>query len=93
MTHEPVLFTSTMFETANEAFLFCKNYLQSANHPAANHLEGLDPINDPTLGRLALRALHTVQPLVSGEARQYVDIALNALGRAMVMKPKLQSAA
>lgn len=84
MSFEPVLFANTMFETANEAFLFCKGYLEEKGHAdAAQHLEGLDPINAVSLGRLALKALYRARPLVTGDALEYVDIAINAMGRAV----------
>ena len=83
MTHEPINFTSTMFETANEAFLFCQEYLRRTGHPGSRLLRGLDPINCPALGRIALRALREVQPSTSGETREYVDMALGAMTRAL----------
>lgn len=83
VTDEPVLFDSTMLETANEAFLFCKASLEKKEHPAAQRLEGFDPINNTSVGRLALSALYDVQPAVETEDREYVDIAINALSRAV----------
>ena len=87
MNCDPVLFASPMLETANEAFLFCKDLLLEKNDPAAQHLEGLDPINTASLGRLALKALYTVRSVVRGESREYVDIAINSMERAVGERP------
>ena len=88
MSFEPVLFDSTMLETANEAFLFCRACLEEKGHvDAVRPLKGLDPINTHLMGRLALRALLVTRPLVSGEVREYVDIAVNAMERAIGVRP------
>jgi hypothetical protein len=83
MSHEPVLFDSTMLETANDAFLFCKEHLEKSEPRAAEALEGLAPINVPVLGRLALRALRDLEPRVKGADLEYVCIAINAMERAL----------
>jgi hypothetical protein len=76
---EPILFTNTMFETANEAFLFCKDDLEKKGHVfAATHLESCGPVYNAVTGRLALDALHAVQPVCA-----YADIAINAVERAL----------
>jgi hypothetical protein len=86
MITEPVLFDSTMLETANEAFLFCKASLEKKEHPSAQRLEGLEPINTTAMGRLALRALYDVRPSVEGAEREYVDIAIQSLSRAVAVR-------
>lgn len=90
MSFEPVLFDSTMFETANEAFLFCKGHLEKKGHlTAATQLGVLAPINTKMLGQLALQALYEVRPLL--EDREYVDMAIDTLVRALE-RPTLLSA-
>lgn len=87
MNHEPVLFASTMYETANEAFLFCKEYLEKSDPRSAEMLEGIAPINVPVLGRLALRALQNLRTQANEETRVYVDIAINSMSRALGETP------
>lgn len=84
MSFEPVLFATPMFETANEAFLFCKDSLAKTGHlRASQYLTGLDTVNDLATGRLALGALVAAQPFVVGESREFVAIAINAMTRAV----------
>ena len=83
MHRDPVLFDTEMFETANEAFLFCQERLQKTEHRAAKLMEGLAPINVPVLGRLALRALRDIESHVTGADLEYVYIAINAMERAL----------
>ena len=81
---DPVLFESPMYEVANEAFLFCKADLekQGLTH-VAEQLEGLEPINSPVMGRLAINALARIEPLMQDNARESFDMAVDTLGRAL----------
>ena len=84
-----------MHETAHEAFLFCKDCLEKRGHVnAVRRLEGLAPINTGTMSRLALAAMTDIRPSVQADedAVEYVDIAINALTRA-VGTPSIQQAA
>jgi hypothetical protein len=86
--YDPVLFDTPMYETANEALLFCKDDLEKRGHRlAAERLEGLAPINAPVLGRLALRALADIRADVGAESQEYVDIAVSSLERALDLQP------
>jgi hypothetical protein len=89
MSFEPVLFDNTMYETANEAFLFCRaTLLRRGNLVAARYLEGLDPIHQPSLARVALQALHAAKPYARGESLEYVNIAIDAMERALETRPQ-----
>jgi hypothetical protein len=83
MNFEPTLFDNTMLETANEALLFCKDYLEKRELNVATQLEGLDPICTRTMASLALRVLFNIRTSVRGEAKECVDIAINAMKRAI----------
>lgn len=84
MSLDPVLFDSVAYETANETFSFCMGFLEQKGLPTvADRLKGFEPVNTSSQGVAALRALRTVRPLVAGEAREYVDIAINAVKHAL----------
>lgn len=93
MSFEPVLFPSTMYETANEAFLYARAILlKKGNLSATKHLDGLDPIHTPSLARLALQALREAKQYARGESLKYVNIAIDAMERAL-QTPSQRSAA
>ena len=88
MSREPVIFSTVMFETANEAFLFCKDYLRDRGfHAESRRLRGLDPISAPLQGHYAIRALQEIRPLVPIEAKTLIDFALSSLARALENHP------
>jgi hypothetical protein len=83
MNFEPTLFDNPMLETANEALLFCKEALEKSELAVASQLEGLEPINTPSVARIAIGVLYNVRKSVRGEAQKHVDIAINAMKRAV----------
>ena len=88
MSREPVIFSTVMFETANEAFLFCKDYLRDRGfHAESKRLRGLDPISAPLQGHCAIKALQEIRPMVSAEAQAFIDVALDGLSRALKHQP------
>lgn len=84
MNLDPTLFESSMHETANEAVVFCKEYLEKAGHEeAAKQLAGYLPLHDGASAYLLVRVLEHILPAVSGEAAKYVSIALSTARRAV----------
>lgn len=85
MSFDPVLFDSTMYETANEAVLFCREYLEkNGNADAACALQNFEAITGADMALLALEALAGVQKQVRGpDAAEYVQMAIYTLERAL----------
>jgi hypothetical protein len=72
------------YESASEALLFCRSYLQEQQQRSADYLEGLDAIESPTMCRVALGRLRTALSRADGSAAQHViTLALNAVERAL----------
>ncbi len=86
------LFDSTELETANEAVLFAKQYLEERGlEGLANHLEGLVPMTNHQIGRLVTGVLSDILPHTGrGQARDYVDLALRATQKAICARPSAQ---
>lgn len=86
MCFEPILFTNSMYETANEAVLFCKTYLEEEGlDDLAGCLAGLDAVNEAAIGRVAHRVLLGMQSRVPSAHGECIATALNALERALGM--------
>ena len=84
MDLEPTLFRSPMYETANEAVLYALSHLKAGGYATATaSLDGLAPVNEAVVGRVMYQRLIALRPRVSSASRHYIDIALNALGRAL----------
>ena len=84
MDLEPTLFPSPMYETANEAVLHCLSHLQKSGHAdSIADLNGLPPVNEAVVGRVVFRRLTALRPHTTATSKHYIDIALNALGRAL----------
>ena len=84
MNLDPTLFASPMYETANEAVLFCKDFLQKTGHTQfAEQLAGFTPVSHRTVAVVVHNLLKGMQPRVTGEAAEYVAIALNTVARAL----------
>ena len=83
MISEPVLFDNTMLETANEALLFCKDFLQVKGCVReASTLAGLLPVHTKELGTYALETLAMTREELSGaEALEYLDMAMETIRR------------
>lgn len=74
-----------MYESANEAVLFCQMYLEERGQSdAAVFIEGLDPICDRITGRVARgRLVAAAQRTNDSAARHIITLALNAVDRAL----------
>lgn len=84
MNLDPVLFESSMHETANEAVLFCQEYLEEKGYEdIASALAGHLPLTDDTATYVVVCLLERALPRVQGEAVEYVRIALNTARRAL----------
>lgn len=85
MNLDPVLFENSMYETANEAVLFCKEYLERNGHAdVACDLDNLCPITDQAMAAYAREVLVRVQKNVrSRKAAEYVAIARSTVDRAL----------
>jgi len=84
MDLEPTLFPNPMYETANEAVLYCLSHLQKSGHAAATaSLNGLPPVSEAVVGRVVFQRLTALRPHVKVASKHYIDIALDALGRAL----------
>ena len=84
MNLDPTLFASSMYETANEAVLFCRDFLQEKDYaPFAKQLAGFTPVNDFAVACVVRDILTAMQPHVRGAAAEYVAIALSTVERAM----------
>jgi hypothetical protein len=83
MHFEPVLFDNPMFETASEALFLCREFLEKNEPRAALRLAGFEPVNTAAMGRVVLGVLYQIRATVRGEAREHVDVALNAVRRAL----------
>ena len=84
MDLEPTLFESPMYETANEAVLYVLSHLKQNGHAASTaSLHGLAPVNEAVVGRVMYQRLVALRPGVSETSKHYIDIALDALGRAL----------
>jgi hypothetical protein len=83
MHFEPMLFDNPMFETASEALFLCREYLEKSAPAAATRLAGFEPVNTAVMGRVALGILYEIRPSVRREGREYVDVAINAMKRAL----------
>lgn len=85
MNFDPVLFDNSMYETANEAVLFCKEYLAQNGHAhVARDLENLNPVTGQAMAEFARASLTQAQKNVRGpKAAEYVRIALNTIDRAL----------
>jgi hypothetical protein len=85
-----------MFETANEAVLFCHSYLlEKGEAAAAVYLEGLDCISDLRGARIAYnRLVAAEQRTVSQAVRYAVTSALRAVERTLdASAPRLHAVA
>jgi hypothetical protein len=73
------------YDTANEAVLFCKEYLEERRlSDAASYLEGLDAITDQNSSGTAHARLEAVKKLVRDPRAQHaITLALNAVERAL----------
>jgi hypothetical protein len=73
------------YESANEALLFCKMYLEEKGlADAAIYLEGLDHVCDHRTGRVAWSCLVAASQRVNDvSAMHFVTLALNAVERAL----------
>ena len=78
MDLEPTLFSSPMYETANEAVLYALSHLKAGGYATATA-----SLNEAVVGRVMYQRLIALRPRVSSASRHYIDIALNALGRAL----------
>jgi hypothetical protein len=76
---------NSTYESAYEALLFCKMYLEEKGQvDAASYLEGLDPVCDQLTGRVARGRLVAAQRRISDSSAQHiVTLALNAIDRAL----------
>jgi hypothetical protein len=85
MSTDRVCFENETYESANEAVLFCKMYLEEKDQAdAAIYLEGLDPICDQRTGRVARSCLVAAQQRTNDDqAMHVVTLALNAVDRAL----------
>ena len=84
MNLDPTLFESSMHETANEAVLFCKEYLEKKGYESvARQLAAHLPLNDDASGRIVISILESALGITEKEALQYVHIALNTARRAV----------
>ena len=85
MTYEPVLFDNTMLETANEALLFCKDFLQGKGRVReASALEGLMPVHTKELGTYALEVLKNARKEIrSDDVLEYLDMAIDSICRGL----------
>jgi hypothetical protein len=84
MNLDPLLFASPMYETANEAVLFCKDFLQEKGFTAlAERLAGNTPVNAIRPAIVVRDILLEARAQVRGEAAEYVSIALGTVERAL----------
>lgn len=95
MIFDPVHFDSTMFETANDAVLFCREYLEKNDNPhVALALLNIDVITNAMTARVALERFQRVRAYVVGRAqREYVDATISTLDRAIAGECAPRSAA
>ena len=93
MELDPTIFESPMYETANEAVLHCLSYLSRDGHAASvASLCGLPPVNEAVIGRIMYQRLVALRSQVSAASKRYIDIAVDALGRALE-QPELRAVA
>ena len=93
MCFEPTLFDSPMFETANEAVLYCLSHLKRNGYAGeAASLDGLPPVNEAVIGRVVYQRLRALRAHVGPTTAHYIDIALDALGRALAL-PEVRAVA
>ena len=93
MRFDPTLFESPMYETANEAVLYCLEHLNRNGHAASTaSLTGLPPVSDAAVGQVVYQRLLALRGRVSSTSVRYIDIALNALGRALA-EPEVRAVA
>lgn len=93
MELDPKLFASPMYETANEAVLYALDHLEKNGYAASTaSLQGLAPVSEAAVGRVVHARLLALRPHVTQTSRHYIDIALNALGRALE-QPELRAVA
>ena len=93
MDLEPTLFLNPMYETANEAVLYCLSHLQKNGYADSTaSLNGLSPVSEAVVGRVVFQRLTALRPHVTATSKHYIDIALDALGRALEM-PEVRAVA
>jgi hypothetical protein len=79
-----------MHETANEAVLFAKEFLETHGYPQfAEQLVAFTPVNNDDVAQVVRSILKEMQPRVRGEAAEYVGIALSTVERAFGSVPVL----
>jgi hypothetical protein len=84
MNLDPTLFTNPMYETANEAVLFCQEFLQEKGYlQFAIQLAGFTPVSCYNVAVIVRDILVGMQTRVRGEAAEYVAIALSTVCRAI----------
>ena len=93
MSSEPTLFDSTMYETANEAVLFCKAHLKERGHTRlAKQLESATPVNSAAVGLVAQGILRNMRAQLPGDTGEFVALALSTVERALESEPEPLSA-
>lgn len=93
MCFEPTLFDSPMFETANEAVLYCLSHLKRNGHAVeSSSLDGLTPVSEAVVGRVMYQRLNALRMHANATSAHYIDIALDALGRALAL-PEVRAVA